>query len=188
MSAYHTCIGAGSPRSASPRSVLTGRNADVSFGFTRDSPRDSTLNRAGNPHPSVDLRRRDFLVRFCQGAGAMLIPRTMWGITFPEVVTTRNEPGAGFHLQPHYRQAAARCDVAEGAGGSRRLHHGKICRPDCDDSRGVERRPVAVSAENPGHCRVLAEDFSGVASGCRVASGALAFDAGCTREQVFHRS
>ena len=33
----------------------------------------------------------------------MLIPRTMWGITFPEVVTTRNEPGAGFHLQPHYR-------------------------------------------------------------------------------------
>src|ERR1700722_18287401 len=81
------------------RAVLTGRNADVSFGFTRDSPRDSTLNRAGNPHPSVDLRRRDFLVRFCQGAGAMLIPRTMWGITFPEVVTTRNEPGAGFHLQ-----------------------------------------------------------------------------------------
>ena len=95
-----------------PYEALTGPNTNVSFGSTREAPRYITLNRAGKPpqsvdSPSVDLRRRELLIRFCQGAGATLIPTSLWGSTLPgsgslpflsELVA-----GSGFHLHPHYR-------------------------------------------------------------------------------------
>jgi len=87
--------------------ALTHSDADGSFGSTPDSAGDITLSRAGKPHPSIDLHRRDFLVRFCQGAGATLIPAGLWGLTFPhsEFGADRiaSPAGAGFHLHPHYR-------------------------------------------------------------------------------------
>jgi tetratricopeptide (TPR) repeat protein len=91
---------------------LTRSNADVSFGFTRDSPGDITLSRAGKPHSPTDLRRRDFLVRFCQGAGAILIPARLWGLAFPDseildskILAADATPSgtSDFHLHPHYR-------------------------------------------------------------------------------------
>jgi tetratricopeptide (TPR) repeat protein len=85
---------------------LTGPIPNVSFGATRDTSRDITLNWAGKPGQSVDLRRRDFLVRFCQGAGATLLPSSLWGLPFPDSksIARRNEPaGSAFHLEPHYR-------------------------------------------------------------------------------------
>ncbi len=87
--------------------ALTGPNPNVSFGSTLDSARDITLKSAGKTRSSVDWRRRDFLIRFCQGAGATLIPAGLWGSTFsgftsfaPHDETTT---GSGFHLHPHYR-------------------------------------------------------------------------------------
>ena len=57
--------------------------------------------------PSVDFRRREFLIRFCQGAGATLIPKNLWGVTFPGSQLFAQNPssstGGVFHLQPHYR-------------------------------------------------------------------------------------
>jgi tetratricopeptide (TPR) repeat protein len=85
---------------------LTGPNANVSFGATRDSSKDITLNWAGKPRQSVDLRRRNFLVRFCQGAGATLLPASLWGLPLPgfKSFAPRSEPSeSAFHLQPHYR-------------------------------------------------------------------------------------
>ena len=86
---------------------MTRSNPNVSFGSTRDSPRNITLNWAGEPFPIVDLRRRSFLVRFCQTAGATLIPTRLWGraLSGSRSLPVRSEPaaGAGFHLQPHYR-------------------------------------------------------------------------------------
>ncbi len=80
---------------------------NVSFGSTRDSSRNITLNKAGKPRPSVDLRRREFLTRFCQGAGATLIPASLWGITFPcfrsFLPDCESAAGAGFQLHPRYR-------------------------------------------------------------------------------------
>jgi len=85
---------------------------NVSFGFTRDSPGDITLRRAGKLHQpvdplQVDLRRREFLVRFCQGAGATLIPAGLWGLRFPDFVipAALNTPptDAAYHLHPQYR-------------------------------------------------------------------------------------
>ncbi len=85
--------------------ALTTSNPNVSFGSTRDSPRDITLNRAGKPLPVADLRRRDFLVRFCQTAGAALIPTRLWGVSLPgsNFLPSRTEPDAGYQLQLHYR-------------------------------------------------------------------------------------
>jgi tetratricopeptide (TPR) repeat protein len=86
---------------------LTGSNSNVSFGFTRDSARDITLKRAEKSRPSVDLRRRDFLIRFCQGAGATLIPTSLWGSTQAGLKTSprhsETDTVGGFHLNPHYR-------------------------------------------------------------------------------------
>jgi tetratricopeptide (TPR) repeat protein/peroxiredoxin len=55
---------------------------------------------------SVDLDRRNFLFRFCQSAGATLIPVRLWGFTFsgqPFASRGATVAAAGFHLQPHYR-------------------------------------------------------------------------------------
>jgi tetratricopeptide (TPR) repeat protein/peroxiredoxin len=89
---------------------LTLPKANVSFASTDGNPGETTLSQAGKSHQSVesvDLRRRIFLARFCQGAGATLIPARLWGLTFPgfDSFASRTSPDAssGFHLQPHYR-------------------------------------------------------------------------------------
>jgi hypothetical protein len=76
---------------------------------SRDSAGDITLSRAGKPRQSVDphsvdLRRRNFLIRFCQGAGATLIPASLWGFRGRSLFDQGSSPPAAeFHLQPHYR-------------------------------------------------------------------------------------
>jgi tetratricopeptide (TPR) repeat protein len=56
---------------------------------------------------SVDLQRRDFLVRFCQGAGATLLPVRLWGSSFFDRAQALPSGAArsetGFHVIPHYR-------------------------------------------------------------------------------------
>ncbi len=79
---------------------------DVSFAFTGDFARNTTLSWAEKPRPSNHLRRRDFLIRFCQGAGATLIPRRLWGLSFPEISFAADNPAdqsGKFYLHPHYR-------------------------------------------------------------------------------------
>src|SRR4029077_11669852 len=55
----------------------------------------------------VDLRRRDFLIRFCQGASAALIPAGLRGLGWPTLYglgPAAASPSHGeFHLHPHYR-------------------------------------------------------------------------------------
>src|SRR5271166_482428 len=57
----------------------------------------------------VDIRRRDFLSRCCQGASAALIPAGLRGLGWPSLygfASTGEEPSSGeFHLHPHYRTA-----------------------------------------------------------------------------------
>jgi hypothetical protein len=100
-----------------PVPALTRRNANVSFGSTRDSPREITLRGVGKSSQSVaprsvDLRpidqgRRDFLVRFCQGAGAILVPANLWSFAVPASTSFPSGGGAPvpaeFPLKPHYR-------------------------------------------------------------------------------------
>jgi tetratricopeptide (TPR) repeat protein/peroxiredoxin len=54
----------------------------------------------------VDLRRRDFLIQFCQGASAALIPAGLRGFALPFYSFDSAETGLSnieFHLHPHYR-------------------------------------------------------------------------------------
>lgn len=56
---------------------------------------------------SVDLRRRDFLIRCCQGASAAFIPARLYGLGWPPLYgfdsATADLSSHEFHLHPHYR-------------------------------------------------------------------------------------
>lgn len=64
------------------------------------------MRNSAAPGP-LDLGRRDFLIRCCQGASAALIPAGLRGLGFPSLYGF-DSAGAGllnseFHLHPHYR-------------------------------------------------------------------------------------
>jgi len=59
---------------------------------------------AGQRLPSTNLRRRDFLIRFCQGAGATAIPGSFWRLLLhnsPPAPAQASAPRFQFH--PHYK-------------------------------------------------------------------------------------
>jgi len=64
------------------------------------------MRSSSAPGP-VDLRRRDFLIRFCQGASAALIPAGLRGLGWPTLYGFDPADAASsngeFHLHPHYR-------------------------------------------------------------------------------------
>jgi len=64
------------------------------------------MRNSAAPSP-VDLRRRDFLIRFCQGASAALIPAGLRGLGWPTLYgfdsTDPASSNVEFHLHPHYR-------------------------------------------------------------------------------------
>src|SRR5450631_2628292 len=54
----------------------------------------------------VDHRRRDFLIRCCQGASAALIPAGLHGLGFHSLYGFASDADLAsrkFHLHPHYR-------------------------------------------------------------------------------------
>ena len=55
----------------------------------------------------MDFRRRDFLIRFCQGASAALLPAGLRGLGFPSLYGFDSAEAdlstSEFHLHPHYR-------------------------------------------------------------------------------------
>src|SRR5260221_11693428 len=62
---------------------------------------------SSSPLGPVDLRRRDFLIRFCQGASAALIPAGLRGLGWPSLYSFDSAEGEyssrEFQLHPHYR-------------------------------------------------------------------------------------
>jgi tetratricopeptide (TPR) repeat protein/peroxiredoxin len=64
------------------------------------------MRNSAAPSP-VDLRRRDFLIRFCHGASAALIPAGLRGLGWPTLYGDDSADAASsngeFHLRPHYR-------------------------------------------------------------------------------------
>jgi tetratricopeptide (TPR) repeat protein/peroxiredoxin len=58
----------------------------------------------------VDFRRRDFLIRCCQGASAALIPAGLRGLGWSSLYAwdpASPPPSGEFHLHPHYRMPGA---------------------------------------------------------------------------------
>ena len=166
---------------------------------TDDDRGEITLSGAEKPRQSVDLRRREFLVRVCQGAGATLIPASLWGRTFPEfgqVGSRDSAADAGFHLHPHYRtqrpldavllkvQAGLDEFIAE-------KYADQIAAILTEWSASLLRSPQ----ETRGLAKVLAEDFSGTSPrpaetrvvrsslGLEVRQNKFALDAKLNREE-----
>jgi tetratricopeptide (TPR) repeat protein/peroxiredoxin len=68
------------------------------------------LSRPRKPHSLTHLARRDFLLRFCQGAGATLVPGGWWRFAFPtwqspETSVPEDLGGHLLRIVPHYRRA-----------------------------------------------------------------------------------
>jgi tetratricopeptide (TPR) repeat protein/peroxiredoxin len=62
--------------------------------------------RKSVPAGAVDQRRRDFLIRCCQGASVALIPAGLGRLAFPAYgfpSELEPSPSPQFHLHPHYR-------------------------------------------------------------------------------------
>ena len=75
------------------------------FGPTRDCLGDISLSRSGSPR-FVDLRRRDFLLGFCHGVGATLIPKSLWGLALRNADSDADAAATPeFQLHPRYRAA-----------------------------------------------------------------------------------
>src|ERR1700733_11394416 len=129
-----------------------------------DSQGDIKLNREEQRRSSVDLRRRDFLVRFCQGAGATLIPTTLWGLRFPgpEFDLQTSSANAPFHLHPHYRATRPLdATLLEVQAGSDEF----ITEKYADQIAAILGEWSASLLESPrgiqGFARWLADDFVG---------------------------
>ncbi len=64
------------------------------------------MRNSSAPGP-VDIRRRDFLIRCCQGASATLIPAGLRGLGWPSLYgfdsANPDLSDGKFHLHPHYR-------------------------------------------------------------------------------------
>jgi tetratricopeptide (TPR) repeat protein len=91
---------------------LDGRVDECYFQATRGYPRDIVLSRPEKVRSSstqvpVDYRRRDFLIRCCQGASAALIPASLRGLAFPSLAgvefSETTSSNGEFYLHPHYR-------------------------------------------------------------------------------------
>ena len=77
----------------------------LDFGSTREYPEVIVLSRPAKTQHPINLPRRNFLIRCCQGVGATLIPASLHGLGFPSA-DAFDSPAATspeFHLHPHYR-------------------------------------------------------------------------------------
>ena len=71
----------------------------------RNAPQQINPNQAVKERPSASLDRRDFLIRFCQGVGATLVPEMLWRFgSRLQTLEDRTFPAQdGFQFHPRYR-------------------------------------------------------------------------------------
>jgi tetratricopeptide (TPR) repeat protein/peroxiredoxin len=115
---------------------------------------------------SADLHRREFLIRFCQGVGAGLVPSSFWGFPFNSQLFAERgaQPSeARFLLHPHYRSDRPLDSILRKvqAGGDEFITE-KYAEPIgailAEWSTGLLRSPRDTQAI----AETLASDFSGV--------------------------
>src|SRR5215468_712167 len=98
----------------SSEAALTPCNPTVNFGSTPNSP-GAVLSRSKRTNDSMNCRelggssRRDFLIRSCQGASALLAPASLWKIVLAvrDAAVAQSSTPPQFHLHPHYRSQFA---------------------------------------------------------------------------------
>ncbi|MGA2429643.1 MAG: FG-GAP-like repeat-containing protein [Candidatus Acidiferrum sp.] len=84
--------------------VLTGPGAGVRFSFLREKTQGHRLNIPRKKRRPVDLSRREFLLRSCQGASLAFLPAGLGLPYFDPLVSQESLPPSNeFHVHPHYR-------------------------------------------------------------------------------------
>jgi tetratricopeptide (TPR) repeat protein/peroxiredoxin len=119
-------------------------------------------------HESVDLQRRDFLVRFCQGAGATLVPARLWGSTLFDLAQASSTGTArsdvGFHVVPHYRsQRPVDATLLQVQAGLDDFPGEKYAEQIAGILREWSESLLRSPRETQALRKVLAADFSGAA-------------------------
>ena len=94
--------------SSPARLTLTGCGTAVRFRLYTGIPGGIALSQPAKTNDLVDLRRRNFLIRCCQGVSAALVPARLRGLALPSPHLTFDTqavlPSNGeLHLPPHYR-------------------------------------------------------------------------------------
>lgn len=122
------------------------------------------LSRPGKPRPPVDLSRRNFLVRCCQGASAALIPAGLREYGWPSTgaADCRNPAGGQFHLYPRYRvQDPLGAALLQTQAGHDQFisekYHDQIAAVLAQWSSGLRQSPSHLEAVG----KALAANFSG---------------------------
>ncbi len=114
----------------------------------------------------LDLERREFLIRFCQGAGAALIPANFWAFTAakPRFAAVGNAlpATAEYHLHPHYRsERPIDSTLAKVQAGTDEF----VTEKYCDEMEAIfgEWRVALLRSSNALQviARNLARDFQG---------------------------
>jgi len=84
--------------------VLTGPGTGVRFSFLREKTHGRRLNIPRKKRWPVDLSRREFLLRSCQGASLAFLPAGLGLPYFDPLVSQKSLPPSNeFHVHPHYR-------------------------------------------------------------------------------------
>jgi tetratricopeptide (TPR) repeat protein len=86
------------------QSFLTACSADVRFSFLREEIQGRRLSIPRKKRRHVDLGRREFLLRSCQGAALAFVPAGL-GLPSLDPLSAREfrAPAGEFHVHPHYR-------------------------------------------------------------------------------------
>ena len=114
-----------------------------------------SLTEPAKTKDSIDFRRRNFLIRCCQGASTALIPARLRGLAFPSIFDSPNKPtlkgDVDFHLHPHYRaQMPLDATLLKTQAGLDKFRHGEISGSDRENSRRMEFEPAAISEGHAG--------------------------------------
>jgi tetratricopeptide (TPR) repeat protein len=150
--------------------ALTPLITAVNFGSTSSSPGAIVLSQTERTNDSVDSSefrgssRRDFLIRSCQGASAVLAPTRLWKLAFAvgDAPAVQSSAPPEFHLHPHYRsrpvlEATLRKTEAGSDDFISEKYAGQIQAILDAWSSGLRESPRSVdSVQN-----ILADNFSG---------------------------
>ena len=127
---------------------------------------DAAPSRSSRRRDPADSSRRDFLVKFCQGASAAFIPAGLRGLAFPFAYASNsaNLPSCcnNFHLHPHYRaQLPLEATLLKTQAGLDEFvtekYHDQIAAILAEWRAGLLRSPQDVWRVE----KILALDFSG---------------------------
>ena len=127
----------------------------------------TALSRPAKPRPVVNLGRRNFLIRCCQGASAALIPAGLrgygWGTVGASICRDSGSLDGQFHLHPHYRTPdSLQATLLQTEAGHDKFvsekYHDRIAAVLAQWSSSLRQSPAGLEIVG----KALSESFAGI--------------------------